>query len=104
MIERPGMTRSDRHGPSWDAFLMRYRITGIEGDASPYRVRSVSGKTYTVETHTRLDENGALFAWRCNCAARKRCRHIDAIVNMRWAEAQAAEDYDLMDVMEREEI
>lgn len=98
-------THVDRKGASWDAFLKRYRLKNIDGNANSYRVLSQTGQTYVVTNETCLDECSSMFfRWNCTCPARKRCRHIDAVVNMRWAEAAAAMDYDGMDVMEREEF
>jgi hypothetical protein len=92
--------------PGFLEFLGSRRLTSIIGD-DPYTVGSESGQTYHVSLHWRSDRYtvGSLSAfWRCNCAAHKTCRHIDAVVDMRWAEAAAADDYDGMDIMELEEF
>ena len=61
----------------------KYRITEItQADESwaVYAVHSTSGKIYEVKNVTNLDELGSIyFEWRCDCPARKRCRHIDAV-------------------------
>mgnify|MGYP006417927313 CR=1 FL=1 len=86
-------------------FLNTHRLTRITGDG-PYTVGSESGQTYHVSLHWRSDRyTGGMYAnWSCNCAARKTCRHISAVIDMRWAEAAAVGDYDGMDIMEREEF
>jgi len=104
--QRTGVTETDpRTGESWEKLLAEYRLNDIrERDDDGYDVESVSGNTYRVMSHTRLDEMGSMyFTWSCTCPARKRCRHIDAVQQMRWAEAAASEDYDGMDIMEREQ-
>lgn len=98
------MTTCDRMiDPGFLAFLDSRRLTSITGD-SPYAVLSHSGQSYIVSLKWRIDrDDGSVIAmWDCNCLARKSCRHIDAVVDMRWAEAGAAGDYDAMDAMERE--
>lgn len=98
-------THADRSGASWEEFLKRYRLKNIDETGGNYRVLSQTGQTYVVANKTCLDECGSMFfRWNCTCPARKQCRHIDAVINMRWAEAIAAEDYDGMDVMEKEEL
>lgn len=72
-----------------------------------YEVLSDSGKQYDVTLKTKLDEMGSMyFVWKCTCQAFKfrsgECKHILAVKNLRWDEAKSAEDYDGMDVMERE--
>ena len=95
----------ERSGESWEALMRRHRIRNItDRGAGRYDVESTSGHTYRVECYTPRNPEAALFCWRCDCPARKTCRHIEAVVNMRWAEAAADEDYDGMDVMEREEF
>ena len=85
-------------------FLNSRRLTSITGDM-PYIVESQSGKSYTASLRTRMDNLGSMYAtWYCTCPARKGCHHIMAVVDMRWAEAKADEDYDAMDFMEREVI
>ncbi len=99
------METTQRTGENWQAFLKRYRITGIEDIGNDiYRVSSVSGHTYSVQIHTNVsrEDGGIYFTWSCDCPSRKRCRHIEAVVQMRWAEAAAEGDYDGMDIMERE--
>ncbi len=94
----------DRTGESWEALLKKYRILGIVDADDGYSVESTSGSTYRVHSEARIsrDVGSTYFTWHCDCPARKRCRHIDAVVQMRWAEAAANEDYDGMDIMERE--
>jgi uncharacterized Zn finger protein len=97
---------TERSGQSWDDFCKKYRVTDIAGpdDKGAYKVTSESGKTYTVRSRTRLDDMGSMFfEWSCDCPARGTCRHIDAVTAMRWAEAAASEDFDGMDIMERED-
>ncbi len=89
-----------RHGANWDAFLKQYRLAGIDGDSYPYTVRSLSGKTYSVDSKTKLDEMGSMyFKLTCTCPARGHCRHIEAVENMRYAEADGED----MEVIERAE-
>tara|TARA_R100001086_G_scaffold245662_1_gene176860 strand:+ start:310 stop:618 length:309 start_codon:yes stop_codon:yes gene_type:complete len=91
--------------PGFLAFLGSRRLTSITGD-SPYAVGSQSGQSYGVDLTWHTDSySGALHSiWHCSCPASGGCRHIDAVVDMRWAEASAADDYDGMDVMEREQV
>ncbi len=93
-----------RTGPSWDALLKQFRIRGIVDSGDGYDVESTSGSTYHVHNEPRIDRSSGsmYFTWHCDCPARKRCRHVDAVVQMRWAEAQADGDFDAMDIMERE--
>jgi hypothetical protein len=93
-----------RTGAEWEAFLAKYRICGIVESGDGYDVESTSGHTYHVHNEARIarDSGSMYFTWHCNCPARKRCRHIDAVVQLRWAEAAADGDYDGMDIMERE--
>jgi len=92
-----------RTGESWERFLADYRLSGIDGEGSPYHVHSMSGRTYEVTLTTHLDAGDSMyFRWHCGCPAKKQCRHIDAVEQMRWNEAAAMRDYDGMDVMERE--
>jgi len=95
---------TNRTGASWDALLKQHRIRGIVESGDGYDVESTSESTYHVHSETRIERGtGSIyFTWHCNCPARKRCRHIDAVVQMRWAEAAADEGYDGMDIMERE--
>lgn len=91
-----------RSGESWDEFLTNYKITGITATNSGWEVRSQSGNTYTVTERTQIDEMGSMyFTIDCTCPARGRCRHIDAVEQMRVAEAAAAGDYDALDKLER---
>jgi len=70
--------------------LEKFRIKAITPNGNGYDVESNSGNTYHVKSRTRLDSMGSMFfAWECNCPARKRCRHIDAIEQYRWEEAGA---------------
>ena len=94
-----------RKGESWEAFLQRYRIRGIEGEGLPCTVVSESGGRYTVDRTADVDryDGGMIFRWRCNCPAKKRCRHIDAVENALHAEAIAREDYDALEIIERGE-
>ena len=89
--------------PGFLKLLGDHRLTNITGN-DPYTVESQSGHSYIVDLTWELDrDSGSEFAiWHCTCPARKTCRHIEAVVDMRWAEAGALEDYDGMDVMERE--
>jgi hypothetical protein len=87
------------------AFLDSRRLTSITG-GSPYMVGSQSGQSYAVDLtwHTNRDTVSMYATWHCSCQARGVCRHITAVVDMRWAEAAAAYDYDGMDAMKREEL
>ena len=88
--------------PGFLEFLGSRRLTSITGE-SPYTVGSRSGQSYAVGLTWHADRDANLYSlWRCSCSARRTCRHINAVVDMRWAEASAADDYDGMDVMERE--
>ena len=86
-------------------FLSARRLTSITGN-SPYTVGSQSGQIYAVDLTWQTDRySGSMEGtWHCSCPARDACRHIAAVVDMRWAEAAAANDYNGMDVMEREVI
>ena len=99
----PSTDRMDN--PEFQAFLKARRIVSITGDG-PYIIESQSGATYRADLVWGVDRySGSLEGkWNCNCPARQTCRHIDAIVDMRWAEAKAAEEFDFMDAMERESI
>jgi len=44
------------------------------------------------------------FTMSCTCPAKKQCRHITAVINMREAEARMDEDDDAIEVVERTEI
>jgi len=87
-----------REGESWQNFLAQFRLRNII-DAGPDRwtIQSTSGTEYTVHRATRMDELGCYYqSWRCDCPARKRCRHIDAVESMLSAELVAMEDYDAL--------
>lgn len=86
------MCDNDRHGESWEKFLVQFKLTGIRDISNGWEVTSASGKTYTVELRTRLDAMGSMyFEWDCDCPANKRCRHIDAVEQMLDAEDHDAE-------------
>ena len=97
-----------------DLFLPRKSLLVIaKARKGPMAIKEVStvredetGKSYIVSQHDRIDrESGSLYyIWKCTCSARKSCRHIDKVVEGRWADAQADADYDGMDLMEREEL
>ena len=89
--------------PGFLEFLGGRRLMSITG-GSPYTVESQSGQSYAVDLtwHTDRYSQSMCGIWHCSCPARKTCRHIDAVVDMRWAEAKATDDYDVMDAMERE--
>ena len=96
---RAGTGQPDiRTGPGWDTFLARYRLTGIaDANGNRWTVRSASGSAYAVRRRMCMDECGSYYdRWECDCPARKRCRHIDAVEAMLAAEALAAEDWDAM--------
>jgi len=104
-IQNSNEHENRRTGASWETFLATFRISGITESGDGYDVKSTSGHTYHVHDEPRTDRysGSTYFVWHCNCSARKRCRHIDAVVQMRWAEAAADEDYEAMDMMEWEE-
>ena len=98
------MTQTNPHrtGPSWAAFLKKYRILDIIDEAGGHAVQSTSGNTYHVTSQTTLDEMGSMyFTTKCTCPARKRCRHVDAVLDMQHAEAIADGDHDALDILER---
>ena len=66
--------------------------------------KDTGGNPYTVSHRVHIDrDSGSIYwSWECTCPARGACRHIDKVVDERWAAAQADADYDAMDVMERE--
>ena len=100
------MTLEDRMtDPGFREFLGERRLISITGN-DPYTVESQSGHAYIVDLTWEIDrDSGSEFArWHCTCPARKTCRHIDAVVDMRWAEAAALADYDGMDAMEQEAL
>lgn len=94
-----------RSGDSWTSFLAKYRLKNICDISGGWSVESCSGSTYTVRCITRLDECGSMFfTYQCNCPARKRCRHIEAVEQMRYAEEMSIAqdgDTDGMDLIER---
>jgi hypothetical protein len=82
-----------RCGQSWTDFLTRYRLTDIRTTKRGWDVESASGHTYHVSESTRLDAMGSMyFTMACDCPARKRCRHIDAVVAMMATEEGADGD------------
>ena len=96
----------DREGEGWRDLLARYRIKDIHNEDDGWRVESTSGKTYHLRSQTSIDrESGAMmFRMTCDCPAWKQCRHIDAVLDMRYAEELAAAqdgDVDGMEIMER---
>ena len=101
---------ADEHktGPEWEEFLHKYRLTAITDALDGWDVLSDSGATYRVTSHTSIDRNtgSMVCTLHCTCAARKRCRHIDAVMDMRYAEELAAArngDTDGMEIIERTE-
>ena len=97
-----------RSGDSWNAFLAKYKLTGIcDDDNGGWLVKSASGCEYHVKTQMKMDREGSYyFVNSCTCPARKPCRHIDAVMNMRHAEELAAAqsgDADGMEMLERTE-
>ncbi len=86
--------------------LAKHRLKAIRREDDYWEVDSESGSTYEVRSVTCIDrEVGSMyFQWRCSCPARRRCRHIDAVEQLNWDEAVAADDYDGMDVLERYEV
>lgn len=89
-----------RKGASWEAMLKKRRLRNIADDgANRWKIESVSGATYSVTLHTRRDGEGMYL--KCDCPARKDCRHNAAVFDMLMAEAIANEDYDAADWLER---
>jgi len=94
-------------GSSWDEMLKRYKIKNITEDKRDgWNVESNSGNTYHVRSVTvfHRDDGCLTFKMTCNCAAWKRCRHIDAVEQMRYAEDLVAAqdgDTDGMEILER---
>ena len=96
--------------PTFIAFLDDHRLRGIRGDNPPYTVESQSGQSYTVSLTSSIGGYDILTrsTWNCTCPSRRTCRHIMAVVDMRWAEIAVAEDrgsiawQDAIDDMERE--
>ena len=105
--ERATQQPSERTGASWDAMLKKARLRNIADDgADRWRIESESGATYSVTLHTRRahrDERGLSPSMylKCNCPARRECRHIAAVYDMLMTEAVANEDYDAADWLER---
>jgi len=98
------MNEMMRSGESWNALLKQYRIKNIKDDP---RDGWNSGKIYHVRSIMFVHRDGGFgFRMTCNCAARKRCRHIDAVEQMRYAEERVAAqngDTDGMEILERTE-
>ncbi len=97
-----------RTGESWQKFLERNRLTNICDENGGWRVDSASGGVYHVKSVSYIDrESGSLgFRMTCDCPARKRCRHIGAVMDMRYAEELAAAqagDVDGIEILERME-
>jgi hypothetical protein len=96
---------SMRTGDSWANFLARYKLKNICDEGNGWRVESASGSTYHVASKTFLDEMGCMeFRMTCDCPARKQCRHISAVMDMRHAEELAAAadgDPDGIEMLER---
>jgi hypothetical protein len=80
-----------RTGTEWMTFLAKYRIRNITDAADGWTINSQSGAVYHVTRtmHSTRDDGGYSFRFNCNCPARKRCRHIDAVEQMLHAEAHA---------------
>ncbi|MDE2010488.1 MAG: hypothetical protein KGJ09_10515 [Candidatus Omnitrophica bacterium] len=99
----------NRDGHSWDKFLEKYKLKNICDDGNGvWTVESASGGTYSVVSKTRIERHtGSMyFVIECNCPARKSCRHIEAVTNMRRAEellAAQSGDNDGMEILERTE-
>lgn len=101
------MANERRSGESWGAFMKQYRLRGIaDREDGGWDVTSTSEQTYIVRSVPRIDRgSGSMyFETTCTCPARKRCRHIEAVLNMREAEASADEDSDGMEMVERTEF
>jgi len=103
---------SERTGDGWKDFLAKYQIAGIcnnniLGNAG-WRVSQAISADYQVESIALMDGNGCMrFRMRCSCPAMKPCQHIDAVMQMRYAEESAAArggDTDGMEILERTEI
>ncbi|HUU58305.1 MAG TPA: hypothetical protein VMZ50_02075 [Phycisphaerae bacterium] len=102
-----GQEHPMRTGESWEAFLRRYRLRDIRDDGRDgWVVESASGATYHVAAHMGVDRDSGSYTSRmtCDCPARKTCRHINAVMDMRHAEELAAAqdgDADGMDIIDR---
>lgn len=93
----------NRTGENWDAFMAQFKLRDIiDAPGGGWTVQSASGSTYHVASKPCLDEMGSMyFRWTCSCPARGRCRHIDAVEQMRHAEEAAEGDTDGLDLLER---
>lgn len=97
---------SDRIGESWETLMAKYRLRNICTTEDGWEVDSASGASYNVQSVVNRSHGESLFYMRCDCPARKHCRHIDAVMNMRYAEELAAAqdgDVDGIEIMERTE-
>lgn len=95
-----------RSGASWDGLLARHRLVGICDSRDGWTVQSASGGTYHVRSIMGVDRESGAYTFRmtCDCPARKQCRHIDAVMDMRHAEELAAArcgDPDGIEIIER---
>ena len=98
--QRATQQPAERTGADWESFLKKRRLLNIADDgADRWKIESASGATYSVTLHTRRDGEGMYL--KCNCPARKDCRHNAAVYDMLMAEAVANEDYDAADWLER---
>jgi hypothetical protein len=96
--------QTKQYETEWQKFLKHYRIQDIKSiEGSGFDVISNSGKTYRVISQMGVsrDTGSYYFTMKCNCPAYKRCRHIDAVEQMRYAEAIVNQDYDEMEILER---
>lgn len=94
------MNESMHSGKNWEAFLVERKLRGICDDgANRWLVDSASGATYSVTLHSRRDGEGMYL--KCDCPARRDCRHMGAVFDMLMADAIYAEDYDAADWLER---
>lgn len=99
-------TTEMRNTESFRALLRESHLRSItDRDDGGYDVASESGNTYRVWRVTLHDEGGSMyFTWQCSCPARKKCRHIDAVKRVDYAEALAAAqcgDEDGIEIVER---
>ena len=97
----PNPTPKNEH--EWQQFLKRFRIRDICRCDDGYDVISNSGKTYRVVSKMGVsrDSGSYYFTMSCNCPAWKRCRHIEAVEQMRYAEALVNRDSDMLEIIER---
>lgn len=104
------MNSEMRSGANWDKFMTDFRLRDIRDaqNGNGWIVDSASGKIYSVTrevSRKRYAESD--FYWTCNCPARKRCRHIDAVEQMLHAEIHSAIEagddggIDDMEILER---